>query len=217
MFAEASPKKLLPSGSSPPEFANLKKDMLGAERKIQLSPTPVFTQRLISSLEPIYPVQEKETEEAQSPFALGGSSIWSGNGRAIFLGIAVGAFLLIGFARIFHWHYDTQAQTMSFSRFVNARTHSLSTSRESSATPAPIFIPFSPDLIHVTAIALGHPRLAVVNGQSVAEGDLVKFRMGTPSVTVSLRVVKIGEGGIDFTDGTQTITARLSIAAKTNP
>lgn len=34
-----------------------------------------------------------------------------------------------------------------------------------------VLIPLSPELIHVTSIALGNPRLAIVNGKRLAEED----------------------------------------------
>lgn len=65
------------------------------------------------------------------------------------------------------------------------------------------------DLIHVTAISLGHPRLAIINGQQVAEGDRITVHTPTASVALSLKVLRIGDGRIDLSDGTQEITARL--------
>jgi hypothetical protein len=66
-------------------------------------------------------------------------------------------------------------------------------------------------LIHVTAISLGHPRLAIVNNQQVSEGDLLTLHTPTESVALTLRVLRIGDGRIELSDGTQTIVARLEM------
>ena len=44
-------------------------------------------------------------------------------------------------------------------------------------------IPVSPDLLHVTSIALGNPRLTIVNGKRLAEEDwlVVKTPVGEPA------------------------------------
>ena len=72
-------------------------------------------------------------------------------------------------------------------------------------------VQLSTDVIRVTAIALGHPRLAVINGRSVTEGDTVTVHTPNHAVAVTLRVVKIADGRIDLTDGTQTVSARLVV------
>jgi hypothetical protein len=65
----------------------------------------------------------------------------------------------------------------------------------------------------VTAIVLGHPRLAVINGRSLAEGDNLVLHAPTMSVAITLRVLRISDGRIELTDGTQTITAQLNVPA----
>jgi hypothetical protein len=69
----------------------------------------------------------------------------------------------------------------------------------------------------VSAIALGHPRLAVINGRSVAEGDSITVHTPSHAVAVTLRVVKIADGRISLTDGTQVITTRLTVPAPAQP
>src|SRR5205823_13666712 len=75
--------------------------------------------------------------------------------------------------------------------------------------PAPIVVQISLDLLHVTAISLGHPRLAVINGEQVAEGDRITVHTPAASVAVTLQIVRIADSRIDLTDGTQVITAQL--------
>jgi hypothetical protein len=67
------------------------------------------------------------------------------------------------------------------------------------------------DLLHVTAISLGHPRLAIINGQQVAEGERITVHTPTASVALSLKVLRIGDRRIDLSDGSQEITARLEL------
>ncbi len=94
---------------------------------------------------------------------------------------------------------------------VAASTDSVSSSAFESATPAPIVVQIAAEHIRVTAISLGHPRLAVINGQQVGEGDFVKIRAPT-RVEVQLQIVKIADGRIELSDGTQIISARLALA-----
>lgn len=74
-------------------------------------------------------------------------------------------------------------------------------------------VPVSPDLLHVTSIALGNPRLAIVNGKRLAEEDwlVVKTAMGEASV----RVISIEDGFVRFKHGGETIDARLQLASGT--
>jgi hypothetical protein len=73
-------------------------------------------------------------------------------------------------------------------------------------------VPLTPALasqIHVTAISLGEPRVAIVNGKQVTEGENIVIPASNQSTAVTLRVVKIADGRIDLISGTQMITARL--------
>ena len=68
-------------------------------------------------------------------------------------------------------------------------------------------IPLSPDLIHVTSIALGNPPLSIVNGKRLAEQDWLVIK--TPQGEASVRVVSIMDGMVRFKHGGETIDARL--------
>ena len=68
-------------------------------------------------------------------------------------------------------------------------------------------IPLSPDLIHVTSIALGNPRLAIVNGKRLAEQDWLVIK--TAQGEASVRVLSITDGMVRFKHGGETIDARL--------
>jgi hypothetical protein len=71
-------------------------------------------------------------------------------------------------------------------------------------------IPLSPDLLHVTSIALGNPRLTIVNGKRLAEQDWLVVK--TPQGEASVRVVLIQDGLVRFKHGGETIDARLQLA-----
>lgn len=72
-------------------------------------------------------------------------------------------------------------------------------------------------MIQITAISLGDPSLAIVNGQRVAEGDEVALPSSGSTGVIKLRVLKIADGQIDLTDGTQVLTAQLEAPALTKP
>ena len=70
-------------------------------------------------------------------------------------------------------------------------------------------VPISPDMLHVTSIAMGKPRLTIVNGKRLAEEDwlVVKTHNGEASV----RVLSIEDGLVRFKHGGETIDARLQL------
>ena len=68
-------------------------------------------------------------------------------------------------------------------------------------------IPVSPDLLHVTSIAMGNPRLTIVNGKRLAEEDWLVIK--TAAGEASLRVISIQDGLVKFKHGGETIDARL--------
>ena len=74
-------------------------------------------------------------------------------------------------------------------------------------------IPLSPDLIHVTSIALGTPRLTIVNGKRLAEEDWLVVK--TPQGEASVRVISIQDGFVRFKHGGETIDARLQVIQAT--
>jgi len=184
---------------------------------MRLIPSKLPEPRLLSSLAP-EPVQtDPSIEETNSLFKLQGSRIFFGNGRAIFLGILAGGILISAAGFIFIWHERAKQEGIAIPKLLTVATRSISTSLHAITTPAPIVVQISADVIRVSAIALGHPRLAVINGRSVAEGDSITVHTPSRAVAVTLRVVKIADGRIDLTDGTQVITTRLSVPAPTQP
>jgi hypothetical protein len=78
--------------------------------------------------------------------------------------------------------------------------------------PEPIAVRISANLIHVSATSMGDPRLAIINGQLVGEGEQITVHTPTASTAVSLRVLEIVDGQILLSDGSQVITARLELS-----
>ena len=181
---------------------------------MQLVPNQLPPERLISSME----AQESTSTEAasDSPFVLKGAGIMSGNGRWIYIGLLFGAMLISIGGFIFGRHAQREGDRFSFPTFIKARTHHLA-EPGSAEPPAPIVISLSTDMVRVSAIALGHPRLAVINGKTVAEGDSVTLQAPNSAIALILRVVKIGDGSIDLSDGKKMFSAQLTIPLPPRP
>ena len=73
--------------------------------------------------------------------------------------------------------------------------------------PAPPLVVL-PESLHVTSVVLGNPRLAVVNGRQLAEGDWLELR--SDKDVAALRVIKIEDGVVQFGYGGKVIEARLA-------
>ncbi len=144
---------------------------------------------------------------------LGGGAWFSGNGLAVFAGLLIGGMLLGGAGWLRSCHIAAQRAAAMASEFVAESKSSVSSSAFDTAAPEPMVVQLAPEDIRVTAISLGDPRLAVINGQQVAEGDFVKVRASSVRTEVKLQVVKIADGRIDLSYGSQIITARLAPAA----
>jgi hypothetical protein len=163
----------------------------------QKMPTP----RLLSTVVP--DLREKSPERVSIRSRMKRVSLFTGNGRAIFLGLVAGAVLICAIG-ILYKRQQAARQHDEERRMVAVSTKSVS-------RPEPIVIQISAELIHVTAISLGHPRLATINGRNVAEGEYLTIHSPTANVAITLRVLKISEGQIELTNGPQLITARLDI------
>ncbi len=189
--------------------------MVPRERRLlnvgmRVIPNAMPPPRLTSSveLEPAAPALSQEAPEKSAAMLRTGFLI--GNGRAIFAGLFVGAGVVCVAGYLFSRHMFVKPESAVGTQFVEVQTKGVSAGREPSATPAPLLVQVSADSLRVTSISLGHPRLTVINGKQVEEGDFLTVRPGPRAVAVSLRVLHIGDGRIELTDGTQTITARLS-------
>jgi hypothetical protein len=167
--------------------------------------------RLISSLAPDSSGTPSSNDDVDSPFALGGARMFTGNGRAIFVGIVAGAIVISIAGSFYHRRHRLTEEEVHVPKILPAITERVFDSTRPNATPLPMVVRVDADVVRVSAIVLGHPRLAVVNGRTVAEGDSIVVHTPTRAVAVTLRVVKISDGQIDLSDGTQVMAARLSI------
>lgn len=137
-----------------------------------------------------------------------------GSRPAIFIGIIVGALLICGLAVFFATRPSAEPETPAKSeRLIPV---SGTPSPVIVATPPPLWpsratsIEVTPDMLKVSAISLGHPRLAVINHQQVAEGDWVTVQTANARVAVKLHIIKILDGRIELNVGNQTITVPIT-------
>src|SRR4051794_24911891 len=112
----------------------------------KVAPTP----RLLSTVVP--DVREKPPERVSMRSRLKTVSLFTGNGRAIFLGLVAGAVLICGVGFLYKRQQVARQHAEEERRMLAVSTQSVS-------RPEPIVIQISADVIHVTAISLGHPRL----------------------------------------------------------
>jgi hypothetical protein len=177
---------------------------------MNLVPQTGQSPRLLNTAARVAPTTDSGNQERGSKFRLVGAGLFSGNGRAIFMGLILGAVALTGGAYIFRHHQQAEADFEAFRKFVAVRTKSVAPATKAIPHGPTIIVQISPDLLRVTAIALGHPRLAVINGKEMTEGDTLTVRAPNGGIEVTLRVVKIGDGSIQLTDGSQIVTTRMS-------
>jgi hypothetical protein len=170
----------------------------------QKTPAP----RLLISVAP--EVRERPPERISMRSRLKSVSLFSGNGRAIFLGIILGAVLLSTISVVYVRKQAARRHAEEERQLLAVTTHSIS-------PPEPIIVRISADLIHVSAISLGHPRLAIINGQLVGEGEQITIHTPAASIAISLRILKISDGNIELSDGTQVIKARLELLPASKP
>jgi hypothetical protein len=80
--------------------------------------------------------------------------------------------------------------------------------RDVTGLPAPVpVVKITTEMLHVTSIALGHVPVAVINGAMATEGDSLTIE--TPDGSITLRVMKIRDGVVQFKYGDQTISLSL--------
>ena len=162
------------------------------------------------------PENDTTSDGSDSPFVLKGANTMSGNSRWLFVGAVIGAMLFSVCGIVVRQYRDTNGESSRLPTFIKARTSSLA-APGSKEPPPPIVVQLSTDMIRVSAIALGHPRLAVINGKTVTEGDSVQLQSPNSPVALLLRIAKIGDGSIEFTDGKNSYTAQLTIPSPPKP
>jgi len=181
---------------------------------MQLVPNQLPPERLLVSME----AQESRpaVDGSDSPFVLKGAGAMSGNSRWLFIGAVVGAMLLSVAGIVVRQYRDKNGDSLHFPTFIKARTSGLAAAGTKELPPA-IVIQLSADMVRVSAISLGHPRLAVINGKTITEGDDVVLQAPGSSVALILRVTKIGDGSIQLSDGKNLYNAQITIHSSQKP
>ncbi len=168
---------------------------IGMRVILHTSPLP----RLLTSVAPDKPPDQDDLSSSSKH-----ASFFSVNGRAIFgIVLIVLALLTVPFIYL---RYQASKDSPELTPGLIAVE-----------IPNGSTVPIAASMVHVTAISLGNPPLAIVNGKRVGEGDLVPLHSAWPAVIVKLRVQKISDGQIDLTDGTQVLTATLEPEALKKP
>lgn len=152
--------------------------------------------------------RERPPEGDQAESGLTTDSRFSGKDRAVFAAIVLGAVLLCTVA-IMHSRQRTAVHRAK----EDGKPSVVSTSI---ITAKPI-VKISAELIHVSAISLGNPRMAIINGRLIGEGEQITLHPPTAPVAVSLRLRRISDGEIELSDGAQVIKARLELAPASRP
>lgn len=159
----------------------------------------------------------RASAEAVSGAKLARSSFLGSNGFAIFAGVALGALLICGVSTVLITRHAADEQVAP-ARLVPIAPVTPSALPEPAATPqsavpAATAIPepeLPADALRVTSIALGHPRLAVINRQEVTEGDWVYVDTGACRVRLRLRVIRIADGRVELTLGRRVVAVPLA-------
>jgi hypothetical protein len=134
----------------------------------------------------------------------------------------VGGFLLLVLAIGAIWIYFSQQEPPRPQPLANRdikRKPALSQTFSITPIPPPgageAFVPITPQIVHVTSIALGDVPLAIVNGKRVAEGDWLAVTVAGREIF--LQVTKIEDGVVHLVHGEQVIDARLAAAISKTP
>lgn len=170
----------------------------------QKTPAP----RLLSTVVP--ELREKAPERVTIRSRIKSVSVFSGNARGMFFGLIFGGLLICAIGLLY-------ARDRANRQHAAEQRQLLAVSTQSVTMPQPITIKIDAGLVHVTAISLGHPRLAIINGRQVTEGEQILIHTPNANVAVALRVLKIGDGQIQLSDGTQVIIARLELPKPPRP
>ena len=173
--------------------------------------------RLLSSAVRDFPKIVKPEDDTAGRSRLKGDGLLTGNGRAIFVGFALAGLAIFGASWLFERRHSLRPDEIAVPKVVPVMIQSVLGPPNSRSIPRPLVVQIDADVLRVSAIVLGHPRLAVINGRSVAEGDTFVLHAPTRSVAVTMRVLKISDGQIELSDGTQIITARLNIPTLAPP
>jgi hypothetical protein len=173
------------------------------------------TPRLLSSAG-FERVPGQDKGEPDTGCALKRSGIFCGLSRHLFLGILLGALLLSLVGAFYTHRRQLKRNLFGADPSPPPRVSLPVVPKQVSAAPVPLSTPahviihITPEVLHLTSIALGHPRLAVVNGRSFAEGDKLTVHIGNDVGAVTLTVIRIADGSVELTDdGVHIITVKF--------
>src|SRR5947208_2981614 len=107
---------------------------------MHLVPSELPEPRLISSLASDAGEKTPSDEESDSPFQLGGSRLFTGNGRAIFVGLFVGAIAICIAGSIYHRRHRLAEDEIHVPTVLPAITESVLGSTHSNSTPLPMLV-----------------------------------------------------------------------------
>lgn len=179
---------------------------------MDILPTKLPAPRLLSSIAPAPAQKESAANDKDvSGARLSRGGLFSGSSRWWFLGLLIGGGIVAFAGHGLHERYVTYREHERELRLLKVATQNLAAAPHSAETPYPIMIQYSPEMLQVSAIALGHPRLAVINGRALAEGDPLVLHTPTHNVAVTLYVQRITDGHVDLSDGMHTVTAHLAV------
>ncbi|MFN2509611.1 MAG: hypothetical protein ABR589_12670 [Chthoniobacterales bacterium] len=145
-------------------------------------------------------VAPTKSPKGDSKHKLKGTGLFTGNGRAIFVGLFVGAVAVIGVGYAYNRHRESASSTAILAPSV----------AQLPVAPVAPTVPVGPELLRTTSISLGQPRLAVINGKALTEGESLTVKTAG-GIAVDLRVVRITDGQVELANGSQIVTSRLSM------
>jgi hypothetical protein len=182
---------------------------------MEIIPNETPTPRLL-----VTAVADRWSSVAAGPHATGKlqRGAWTGNAFAIFAGCSIGLLLLCGASTFVITHHTPAPEEIGSPRLIPVTPPkaavklipaAVSLASEGPAKSTPVTVQITPEHFRVTAISLGHPRLAVINRQQVAEGDWIEVATTAGRVGVKLQIIKIADGNIELTVGEHVITVPL--------
>ena len=175
---------------------------------MKLLPNEMPRPRLLTSIEAAPP---PERATSQRPIGNSVAGFFRNYRNAFLVGMLVSSFLILAATYFLYGRGVIGTEAYFVRRLINVATHTVSSGSHPSNPPAPVTVQLSADIVQVTGIALGHPRLAVINGKQVAEGDTITVHTPVRSITVTLRVLRIADRQVELSDGTQRVVARLVV------
>jgi hypothetical protein len=173
---------------------------------MKLLPNEMPRPRLLTSIEAAPPPEPATSRRSRRHSEVG---FFRNHRTAFLVGTLTSSFLILAATYFLYGRGSIGTEAYLVRQLINVATHTVSSGSHPSRPPAPVTVQLNADIVQVTGIALGHPRLAVINGKQVAEGDTITVHTPIRSITVTLRVLRISDRQVELSDGTQRVVARL--------